>query len=524
MPDTPSTAMLALLVATSTASAVLTEPFTSWGELTRKSSDIVIARCVSPTEEKNRLEAGLRKSDGGQASTSVNPARRPQLAPYEIVLDGEHVMFVNPESVSIQITMRDLGVKKMIAPDLYWGLSVLWDGKEYKRDPKYIGSWNGPWEILPRTAWRTGFSLSEYLVPAKALTAGRHTIALKDAFAESNTLTVFLEKSGTDQAYWGELVEGVSVRMHADKVRWTTNETPTFKVDVRNQGQRRFYTFQAQESGRLQVDGVWYDWASGSDLKGSFLPPGQEYDDTPVSLGNNWNATQEWRDKSQAPLPQIPLELLPGKHTIRFAPEIRDLTVKPKPENIYVPSNPVEIEIMDESRASERLPKAETDSAIKKFSVSASAAASASNADQIEMTINIRNLSDKPAEIMTIEGQQPFSVRMHDARGGFIERDRNPLGKDRTQKQSRLRFMPGETKTYRTPLPTIKDAKGKDVGVPVGIYLVEAVFPVVYYVDGKYVVELIRSAPVKVEINSKRSSARPPESHWSQSASTSPGL
>ena len=33
-----------------------------------------------------------------------------------------------------------------------------------------------------------------------------------------------------------------------------------------------------------------------------------------------------------------------GKHTIRFAPEIRDITVKPKPQNNYVPSNPVEIE------------------------------------------------------------------------------------------------------------------------------------------------------------------------------------
>jgi hypothetical protein len=78
---------------------------------------------------------------------------------------------------------------------LYWGLSVVWDGKEYRRDPKHIGSWNGPWEIMPKTAWRTGFSLSEYLVPVEVLTAGRHTIALKDAAAESNTLTVFIEKT-----------------------------------------------------------------------------------------------------------------------------------------------------------------------------------------------------------------------------------------------------------------------------------------------------------------------------------------
>ena len=34
----------------------------------------------------------------------------------------------------------------------------------------------------------------------------------------------------------------------------------TFKLDVRNQGQHEFYTDQSQETGRLEVDGVWYDW------------------------------------------------------------------------------------------------------------------------------------------------------------------------------------------------------------------------------------------------------------------------
>ena len=224
----------------------------------------------------------------------------------------------------------------------------------------------------PKTALRTRFSLSEYLVPAEALTAGRHTIALRDPSAESNTLTVFIEKTSADKAVgeahekaasaagstnapafgpvierarasaadevaWGEPVEGVSVRLRADKTKWATNETPTFKLDVRNQGQREFYTRRAQESGRLEVDGVWYGWTGGLDLKGSGLPPGREYHDISVGLGSNWKATQEWRDKTQAPPPQIPLKLFPGKHTIRFAPEIRDITVKPKPQNNYVP-------------------------------------------------------------------------------------------------------------------------------------------------------------------------------------------
>jgi len=116
-------------------------------------------------------------------------------APYEIVLQGDRVVFDPSESVSSRIIVRDLGVKKMIAPDLYHGLSVVWDGKVYKRDPNRQLPWNGPSEIIPKTAWGTGFSLSEFPVPAGALTLGRHTVALKDANAESNTITVFIEKT-----------------------------------------------------------------------------------------------------------------------------------------------------------------------------------------------------------------------------------------------------------------------------------------------------------------------------------------
>jgi hypothetical protein len=164
-------------------------------------------------------------------------------------------------------------------------------------------------------------------------------LSLTQAFAQAAALS----SNGVDPG--SQPVEGISVRLRADKARWASNEIATFRMDVRNQGQRDFLTFQSQEPGRLQVDGVWYHWTGAFNLKGSALPPKREYRGIPVSAGANWKATQEWRDKTKAPPPLIPLRLPSGKHTIRFAPEIRDLTVKPKPQNNYVPSNPVEIEI-----------------------------------------------------------------------------------------------------------------------------------------------------------------------------------
>ncbi len=281
------TTMLVLLGAVSTAMAVIVLPFTSWEDLTRKSPDIIIARCTTtpnPTVlgdgmvwseievqsvlkgdtkpgsaqmvsqywprqgerflmfavyQSNQLYRAYNATEAyrvvplasnfatselagksldeqiqlvlrrrlvdvnrelekdaeekSRLALAVSGNRTGSPAPYEIVLKGENVVYENAESVSIQIIVRNLGMKTLIAPDLYWGLSVLWDGKEYKRDPKHMLLWDGHAEILPKTALRTRFSLSEYLVPAEALTAGRHTIALKDAFAESNTLTVFIE-------------------------------------------------------------------------------------------------------------------------------------------------------------------------------------------------------------------------------------------------------------------------------------------------------------------------------------------
>ena len=132
------------------------------------------------------------------AATAMTGSPTRSTSSYEMVLEGENIVFGKAEAVSSRIVIRNLGVEKMIAPDLYWRLLVVWDGKEYRRDIKQTGTWNGPGEIMPKTTWSTEFSLSEYLVPAEALSAGRHTVVLKDGEATSNILTVFVGKSSPE--------------------------------------------------------------------------------------------------------------------------------------------------------------------------------------------------------------------------------------------------------------------------------------------------------------------------------------
>src|SRR2546425_12343942 len=56
---------ICVLVAVTTATAVIILPFTSWDDLTRKSPNIIIARCTTTPEQISR--AGSRPADIRQA-------------------------------------------------------------------------------------------------------------------------------------------------------------------------------------------------------------------------------------------------------------------------------------------------------------------------------------------------------------------------------------------------------------------------------------------------------------------------
>jgi hypothetical protein len=160
-------------------------------------------------------------------------------------------------------------------------------------------------------------------------------------------------KGGPGEVPWGPAVDGIQCRLRPDKLVWKAGEVPTFKVDVRNQGTQQKLTITlAQALHHLEVDGTLYHWvADGAGLLKPLLP-GQRYDDIPFTLTDDWSTGPQ----PDSPPPGIgsglviklqPLNLTPGKHTIRVAmfavpaTAVDALQIKP----VRVLSNAIEIEI-----------------------------------------------------------------------------------------------------------------------------------------------------------------------------------
>ncbi len=70
----------------------------------------------------------------------------------------------------------------------------------------------------------------------------------------------------------------MSVRLRAQRTRWSVGESPRFMLDFRNQGRRSFRVFQSPVSGAFLVDGYSFAWSLGR-VGGAFspLPPGRTY-------------------------------------------------------------------------------------------------------------------------------------------------------------------------------------------------------------------------------------------------------
>jgi hypothetical protein len=102
------------------------------------------------------------------------------------------VAFSAATNITMEVTLRNVGEENMEHINLLFGLTVIWDGKEYRYCGKPTLGWNGERYFSPKTAWRLRFPMSDYISP-EALASGRHTIAVKDAGLESNILTIFID-------------------------------------------------------------------------------------------------------------------------------------------------------------------------------------------------------------------------------------------------------------------------------------------------------------------------------------------
>jgi len=127
------------------------------------------------------------------AVLSISHMARAADSSLELVLSDDHVVFTTVTNISMAMIFRNVGETNLAPYKLLVDLSVVLDGKAYQRDPKRIIVYNGVLWFQPRTGWRDHVSLSDYLIPPEALASGRHTVTLRDAAAESNTQTIFIE-------------------------------------------------------------------------------------------------------------------------------------------------------------------------------------------------------------------------------------------------------------------------------------------------------------------------------------------
>lgn len=128
---------------------------------------------------------------------------------------------------------------------------------------------------------------------------------------------------------WGAPAEGLQCRLRPTKWLWLTGEAPTFKLDLRNQGQRLF-AFDVREPiypDRVAIDGRWYYRLQNRIHEAKIRPlePGAEFADLTVAIPS-----------------EMDLPLGPGRHTIQVALDLEDISVVSGPVRIEITARPTE--------------------------------------------------------------------------------------------------------------------------------------------------------------------------------------
>ena len=99
----------------------------------------------------------------------------------------DFVQFDIATNISLEVTFRNVGDNWIRPNSLPSGLSVVWDGKEYKlTNPEHFFVYDGP-PFQPKTGWHRSFPISAFGIPQETLNPGRHKVALREELTETNT-------------------------------------------------------------------------------------------------------------------------------------------------------------------------------------------------------------------------------------------------------------------------------------------------------------------------------------------------
>ena len=91
-------------------------------------------------------------------------------------------------NIAMQVIFRNVGEKSVWVDTLIPHLSIVWDGKEYKQTLRNE-LWDVP-PVSPHSATDHYYFLSDFNIPPEARSPGRHTVAVRDEFSETNTFTL----------------------------------------------------------------------------------------------------------------------------------------------------------------------------------------------------------------------------------------------------------------------------------------------------------------------------------------------
>ncbi len=187
---------------------------------------------------------------------------------------------------------------------------------------------------------------------SKLLGPGKHTLRVDIDGAVSNPVEI--EALPAEEAAWGEAVDGVQCRLHADRPAWPHAAVPILAADVRNRGKLDLYVNRPPDAFEVEVDGRWYVCGVEYSVAPSTFGPGREYDRIAIPLDDQWYVKDEDASAMQG---RQPMRLSAGKHTIRVAVRTTSVTVRDgrlddqPTARVRAVSNPVEIEILSATEA-----------------------------------------------------------------------------------------------------------------------------------------------------------------------------